>query len=88
MTCSRCEETARAQAEAMQPREEIANALALVIRSDGLKWIDTRPASQRAKEGELEQDLRIGDIIRVTLIAGAVPDGGFCDCENDEEEAA
>jgi hypothetical protein len=75
--CDRCgkpdpsEAIARQQAQ-MMPRKR-TEGLAVVAHRDAFQW-RSEPA-----------DIRVGDIVRVTLIAGAVSDitaGFYCECED------
>ncbi len=54
----------------MRPRM-VTEGVAVVGTRDGLLAYSTMPFP----------DVRIGDVVRVTLIAGAVEDMGFCDTE-------
>jgi len=70
-TCQRCEEAAARQAEAMAPRK-IREGYAVVLSLDALRW----------RNGELTPDIRVGDVVRVILVGGAVPDMPYCEkCE-------
>jgi hypothetical protein len=65
--CERCEAAADRQAAQMAPRE-VREGVARVLRDDSLEFI-VGPAA----------DIRIGDIVRVQLVAGAVEDMPWCD---------
>ena len=76
MICQNCIESAEAQRIAMEPRQ-VKEGWALVAMRDPFLQVAGQPLP----------DIRIGDIVEVRLIAGAVPDAGWChnsECENYE----
>lgn len=69
MSCPRCEEQAQRQAEQMAPREHTVG-IARVNNLDALAWvIDGK---------HVTPDIRLGDFVRIELVAGAVEDMGWC----------
>lgn len=72
MPCKSCEESARLQQEAMVPRE-VREGLAVVRKRDALMSFG----------GLKVPDVRMGDVVRVQLVAAAVPDGRCWDCEDE-----
>jgi len=72
--CSGCEEAAELQRVAMEPRE-VRSGYALIAHRDALLAYGALPLP----------DVRLGDLVRVELVAAAVPDAGWCaneDCDN------
>ncbi len=72
--CAECQVQARRQAEQMKPRE-CREGMALLARNDALAAYGSLPLP----------DVRIGDVVKVTLVAGAVEDMGWCEkhgCDN------
>lgn len=69
--CAKCLSAVEAQQAAMAPRN-VTKGIGLLLTADAFKWLGITPSP----------DLRVGDYVRVELVAGAVPDIGFCeDCE-------
>lgn len=69
--CISCEEAAEAQAKAMAPRE-IREGYAMIAHVNALLPYGSKPVP----------DVRLGDLVKVTLVAAAVPDAGPCeDCD-------
>ena len=72
--CAICQESAARHPDAAQLREP-REGVAIIGRTDALLPC---PAA-------VLPDVRIGDVVRVSLVAAAVPDMNFCDdaaCEN------
>lgn len=71
VSCRRCEEAAEAQREAMAPRE-VREGYAVLSHVRGLQAYGDMPFP----------DVRLGDVVKVSLVAAAVPDVGWCEeCE-------
>lgn len=72
--CASCSEQADRQAEQMKPRT-LREGVAMIAKQAAFVPVHNRPLP----------DVRMGDIVRVVLVAGAVEDLGFCDnvdCSN------